>query len=940
MSKYCFTRHRPIRARLARLYWLVALFLVPFSPLCAQVVINEIMYHPLEPWPDTQPYKTTNLTEFIEILNAGTQSVDLATYRFDNGVSFTFDVGTTLNPGAYGVICEDFPAFTNTYPTVTNLLGEYNGTLRNGGERITLSHRPDATWVEADSIAYLDDDAHDGTGKSMELIHPGFHPLRNHYYGDWSASTPVGGTPGVQNSVYNAAPLPVAGDIRHDPPLPFGGSSIEITAHVQGRDGHDVNTVLLEYRLDARNDAPTSALWTNAPMQDGGTDGDAIASNGVYTAMLPEFGATPMQSGDIIEYRVKVTDDIGTMTFPATNRAGVLSGPFSYLVKFEDDNCIDCAYQDEYPTYHIIMRDTNKALLETRDKNSNVLLDGTLVTSDGFLYHNCGIRFRGKSSRNSLLGSYRIELPNGETYEDSSQLSLNQQNAMLQYLGMKAHSLANDGYGSTVKLARVFLGAELKHPSHAIYVKIEAFSDEYVQRLHPDHDQLGNRYWTRQQAGFDGDLSFINSNEVSYHSEYLSDINNHYTGYEDLLDVIIDIDQPVETYPTILSNHINQAQWGGYFGIMAAIDNQEAGFGSPTGTKGDELKCYVRPDGKAELLPWDMDAVFGTQLNLYSWGTTTVPKFLLNPPMIHHYLGKVYDAGVNVLTDEAMNEILDDMGSKMAASKATYFNNTITRRGLIEAQILTNLTINGFAPGANAIAVSAKNVGDLIIVEPVNQGLYSGEWVFLGSLSIQGTPLQSVTVTRQHAHPFFPTVADALMFSNAVHGVTIIDDDDPGFSTIGSGWTTAASGGYNNGPYHKVNTEPGFAMATWSATSITQAGTYDVYAWLNNGNDSLSRYALEAATPGISVSLSGTAPQNYTQRVLLNTHDAAWDARSNQWTTVGDPLLFTRRIAPVTVSAVDVDGNTTAIIDFTAYSLDDQLQTNGVISGDVTWSSE
>jgi uncharacterized protein YjbI with pentapeptide repeats len=938
LSTYCHTRHRPTRARLARLYWLVTLFLLPISSLNAQVVINEIMYHPLEPWPDTQPYKTTNRTEFIEIYNAGTQSVDLALYRFDNGVSFTFDLGTTLNAGAYAVICQDLPSFTNAYPAVSNLLGEYNGTLRNGGERVTLSYRPAASWVEVDSISYLDDDEHDGTGKSMELIHPGFHPLRNHYYGDWSASTVAGGTPGAQNSVYKAAPLPVAGDIRHDPPLPFSGSSIEITTRVQGRDGHDVNEVLLEYRLDARADAPTAAIWTNVPMQDSGTDGDAIASNGVFTAMLPEFGAAPMQSGDIIEYRVKVTDGIGTMTFPATNRAGVLSGPFSLLVKFEDDNCVDCAYQDEYPTYHIIMSDANKTTLETRDKNSNVLLDGTLVTSDGSLFHNCGIRFRGKGSRNSLLGSYRIELPTGETYEDSTQLSLNQQHAMLQYLGMTAHALANDGYGSNVELSRVFLGAELKQPSHAIYVKMEAFSDEYAQRLHPDHDQLGNRYWTRQQTGFDGDLSFIDSNEVTYHSEYLSDINNPYTGYEDLLDVIIDIDQPIATYPTILSNHIDLAQWGGYFGIMAAIDNQEAGFGSPTGTKGDELKCYVRPDGKAELLPWDMDAVFGTQLNLYSWGTTTVPKFLLNPPMIHHYLGKAYDAGVNVLTDEAMNEILDDMGSKMAASKATYFNNTITRRGLIQAQILTNLTINGFAPGANAIAVATTNVGERVVAEPINQNLYNGEWVFLGSLTIHGTPLQRVVLTRKHPHFSAHTVADALMFSNAIHGITIIDDDDPGFSTVGPGWSTQASGGYNNGSYHSANSTPDITKATWSATNVTQAGLYDVYAWLDNGVDLFSRYDLEALTPGLSLSLSGTAPQNYTQRVLLNTQDATWDARNNQWTTAtGTPVVLSGNVVPITLSAVDVDGNTTATIDFTAYTLENEILTNGVISGNVVW---
>ena len=43
------------------------------------VVINELMYNPSEPWPNS------NRTEYVEILNTGTNIVDLATYRFDNG---------------------------------------------------------------------------------------------------------------------------------------------------------------------------------------------------------------------------------------------------------------------------------------------------------------------------------------------------------------------------------------------------------------------------------------------------------------------------------------------------------------------------------------------------------------------------------------------------------------------------------------------------------------------------------------------------------------------------------------------------------------------------------------------------------------------------------------------------------------------------------------
>ena len=78
----------------------------------AEVVINEIMYHPYEPWPATQPAKTTNLNEYVEIYNDGTNTVDLSDYRFDDGIDFNFPFGQMLAAGAYLVV----PLYGETCP--------------------------------------------------------------------------------------------------------------------------------------------------------------------------------------------------------------------------------------------------------------------------------------------------------------------------------------------------------------------------------------------------------------------------------------------------------------------------------------------------------------------------------------------------------------------------------------------------------------------------------------------------------------------------------------------------------------------------------------------------------------------------------------------------------------------------------------------------------
>ena len=169
----------------------------------ADIVINELMYHPYEPYP--YPYYTNN-TEYVEILNTGATNVDLTDYRFDNGVDFDFPDGKIVGPNQYLLICENLHQFTNAYPAVTNLVGQFSGNLNNGGERVTLSRLENGEWVTVDTIKYIDGGPADGLNRSLELVNPGFAHLRDEYYGTWMSSLTVSGTPGIANSRYDAEP--------------------------------------------------------------------------------------------------------------------------------------------------------------------------------------------------------------------------------------------------------------------------------------------------------------------------------------------------------------------------------------------------------------------------------------------------------------------------------------------------------------------------------------------------------------------------------------------------------------------------------------------------------------------------------------------------------------------------------------------------------------
>ena len=114
----------------------------------SQVVINEIMFHAPHAQGDAEPFDQ----EYIELLNAGSESVSLSGWQIDRGFSFTFGA-TSLAPGEILVVAADLAAFQATYPAVTKLVGGWAGQLSNSGEGIRLV---DSAGATIDSVNYAD----------------------------------------------------------------------------------------------------------------------------------------------------------------------------------------------------------------------------------------------------------------------------------------------------------------------------------------------------------------------------------------------------------------------------------------------------------------------------------------------------------------------------------------------------------------------------------------------------------------------------------------------------------------------------------------------------------------------------------------------------------------------------------------------------------------
>ncbi len=164
------------------------------GPVAENLRISELMYHPIETGHPNDPN-----TEYIELTNVSTETVNLNLVRFTDGVDFTFP-RIDLAPGEYIVVVRDRGAFETRYGDKAVIVGQYAGSLSNSGERLELQ---DATGQVIHRFRFRDDwyDLTDGLGYSLTVTDPA--TTDSDAYDDkntWQTSTNAGGSPGRDDS--------------------------------------------------------------------------------------------------------------------------------------------------------------------------------------------------------------------------------------------------------------------------------------------------------------------------------------------------------------------------------------------------------------------------------------------------------------------------------------------------------------------------------------------------------------------------------------------------------------------------------------------------------------------------------------------------------------------------------------------------------------------
>ncbi|MEM7388083.1 MAG: lamin tail domain-containing protein, partial [Verrucomicrobiota bacterium] len=291
---------------------LVALLLT-LLPVSAEIVINEIHYDP-EP--------KTDLAEYVELLNTGSEAIDLSGWQFTNGFDYTFPQGATLEAGAYLILAQNFNGYQKKFGSIfvgglKAFAGFDSGRLSNNGERIVLRNAAREIMDEVDyqvgfpwpTASQGESIQANGDGVSMELLHPS---LDNDLGGSWRAGTIP--TPGKENSVHTEPNLipPHIRQVDHSPRAPRSGDPVIISAKVTDPDG--VANVVLGYQhlepgdyIRLTDDRYTTD-WDDLIMVDDGSGPDETANDGIFSVAMPE---ALQQHRHLIRYRITVEDTAG-----------------------------------------------------------------------------------------------------------------------------------------------------------------------------------------------------------------------------------------------------------------------------------------------------------------------------------------------------------------------------------------------------------------------------------------------------------------------------------------------------------------------------------------------------------------------------------------------------------------------------------------------------
>ncbi len=770
-----------INPQVFRRSWPVVLLLLwsawaAFAPsaLGQNIVINEIMFHPLSHNPRD---------EYVEIFNAGPTNVNLTGWKFTKGINYAFPSNTVLNASGYLVVAGHRQFFTNKYPAVANYVGEfivvrvtnvvgfnytnYENSLSNTRDSLKLE---DALGNTIDSLSFADEgdwairqrgllslgyqgwtwlNPADGFGKSLELINPN---MPNDSGQNWSASVTANGTPGAANSVAATNIAPLILETAHSPIVPLSTDPVAITARIL--DETSGVTARLFWRVN--NGSPPG--FNGVPMFDDGAHGDGTAGDGIYGALI-----SPQANLAIVEFYVEAVDVLNktnTWPRPAVNTDGVTlmnRSSFSINALYQVDNT---APTNSAPYYKVVMTPSEysefSALLagsvNGSSPDSDAAFNCTFISLDAQsteVRYLCGVRNRGHGSRYGNPHNYRVDFTSDVGWKGVLGLNMNARTVEQQHFGAALSQRSGvTGNNSRAVHWRMNGGAGPGGtPSSTYYAANEVPDSDYAANHFPT-DSGGDVYSVFRDNS-PPDMFWRGSNGSNYATTYFKVSNGTENDYTDLVAMhrIIGTNDLFTT--ANVRAVINVEQWLTHLALMAIMNNQETGLNSGYN---DDYEMYRGiNDPRFRLLYHDLDTILSGSTAATIFGATIIQsgggvgaamnQFLRAPafePLYYQTLQRLLNTSFAKTNYDAL--ATETLGFYVPASTITSYKTWMDNRrtyvqGLINAYFASNpppptATVSGEPRTPTPFTTATLTVGGSNVVSykfKLNNGAYSAE---------------------------------------------------------------------------------------------------------------------------------------------------------------------------------------------------------------------
>jgi hypothetical protein len=625
----------PIRVFSWAFLWISVLASVTVGPETyaagpnGNIVISEIMYHPYQLASTPEDTKQ----EWIELFNRGTQPVNLAGWRFSDGIDFVFP-NVALAAGKYLVVAADVAVFTARHPGVANVVGGWTGWLRDSGETLklidgtgtvvnTVRYAHQGDWgvrelgpVELSHRGWQWSAATDGGGKTLELINAS---LPNDLGRNWTASLVDGGTPGQANSVALSDSAPMIVEVQHLPVVPKSVDPVVVTARLLDEQTTGL-VVTLHYRLDTSTYANTNsypqfnaASYLSVPMVDDGTQGDGQANDGVFGGAI---GA--QANGKIVEFYLEAKDSTGqTRTWPAPSMVDGVPQQVTNALYQVDNSYNPVWTPGSQPVYYVIMTEMERARLayiggHSGSAGPDAQMNATFISVDGTgvqLRYNVGARNRGHGTRNGPPNNQHVSFADDRLWNGRAALSFNCRYTHAQIMGSAIFRMAGIAAAYTTPVQLRINGSNLASggsPMFGVYARLDAV-DSFLTKQHFPDDPDGNFYTCFRDNG-EAELRYVGTNPNSYRPSYFKGTNASQDDWSDLIHMLDVLNNaPEATYFQDVSKVINVPQWLRYIALDSLLVNYETGLNRGIG---DDYFMYCGvADPRFVLFPHDLDTI-------------------------------------------------------------------------------------------------------------------------------------------------------------------------------------------------------------------------------------------------------------------------------------------------------------------------------------------